>query len=113
MSTLRSLSSPYRLKPAAYLYRTTNILHTTSPSIRAFSLTSIRLLKEDAERSPEHIEGKKQEQIDKQKKGKGEWHESLASSGESNIKADREQVHDHDEHMEKLQKETAQKSQDR
>jgi hypothetical protein len=67
------------------------------------------MLKEDADRSPEQIEQKKQEQLDKQKKGEGHWHEELASSGESNIAADREEVHDHDEHMEDLQKETAKK----
>lgn len=66
-------------------------------------------IKEDADRSPEQIEKKKQEQLKKQEKGKGEWHEELASHGESNIAADKEHVKDHDEHMSKLQEETKKK----
>ncbi|QDS72241.1 hypothetical protein FKW77_005729 [Venturia effusa] len=48
------------------------------------------------------------EQLDKQKRGEGHWHEELASAGESNIKADKEKVEDHDEHIEDLQKQTEQ-----
>jgi hypothetical protein len=66
-------------------------------------------LKEDADRSPEQIEKKKQEQLKKQEKGGGEWHESLASSSESHIAADKEHVNDHDDHMSKLQEETKKK----
>jgi len=70
--------------------------------------TSSRLsIKEDASRTPEELDAKKHEQIQKQKDGKGHWHEDLASAGESNIKADKEKVHDHDQHMEDLQKESA------
>ena len=74
---------------------------------RSFSISPQLRLKEDGDRSPEEIEKKKQEQLQKQREGKGEWHESLASGGESNIAADKERVHDHDKHMEDLQKETA------
>jgi hypothetical protein len=77
---------------------------------RAFHATPTICLKEDGDRSGNELEGKKQEQIDKQKRGEGHWHEELASSGESNVKADKEKVHDHDEHMEDLQKHTANKS---
>jgi len=74
-----------------------------SHAIRPFSSTPRTSLKEDADRSPEEIESKKQEQLQKQKEGKGEWHESLASGGESNVKADRQEVDDHGKHMEDLQ----------
>jgi hypothetical protein len=66
-------------------------------------------IKEDADRTPEQVEQKKQEQLEKQKRGEGHWHEELASHGESNIAADRENVKDHDEHMSKLQQETKKK----
>jgi hypothetical protein len=70
-------------------------------------------LKEDADRHPEHIEQKKREQIDKQKRGEGHWHEELASAGESNVKADRDsgKVGDHGSHIEDLQKHTEKKAQ--
>jgi predicted secreted protein len=67
------------------------------------------MLKEGADRSAEQIEKTKQEQIRKQQKGEGHWHEELASQGESNIAADKEKVHDHDSHMRKLQEETKKK----
>jgi hypothetical protein len=81
-----------------------------TPQIRLFCFTPIRSLKEDGDRSPQELEDKKQEQISKQKRGEGEWHESLASSGESNVKADQEKVHDHEDHMENLQEKTANKA---
>ncbi|KAF2434169.1 hypothetical protein EJ08DRAFT_646620 [Tothia fuscella] len=99
------------------LPKTTTIFHTSSPRItrttpqfqlqQSFHTTPIRPIKEDADRSPQEIENKKNEQIEKQKKGEGEWHESLASAGESNIAADKEHVKDHEDHIEDLQKETA------
>lgn len=67
------------------------------------------LIKEDAERSPEEIEKKNQEQLKKQEHGKGHWHEGLASQGESNIVADKEHVKDHDKHMNELQQQTKKK----
>jgi hypothetical protein len=73
---------------------------------RSFITTSRLSIKEDANRTGEEVEAKKQEQLDKQKRGEGHWHEELASAGESNIKADKEHVEDHDEHIEDLQKQT-------
>jgi hypothetical protein len=73
---------------------------------RPFTIASRLSIKEDANRSGEELEAKKQEQVDKQKRGEGHWHEELASAGESNIKADKEHVEDHDEHIEDLQKQT-------
>ncbi|KAF2396980.1 hypothetical protein EJ06DRAFT_482967 [Trichodelitschia bisporula] len=77
---------------------------------RALSLTPRWQLKEDGDRSPEQLEKKKQEQIEKQKKGEGHWHEELASSGETAVKADREDVDDHGEHVENLQQETVEQT---
>lgn len=78
-----------------------------SSTFRTFSIQSRLRLKEDGDRSGEELDKKKHEQIEKQKQGKGHWHEELASSGEANVTADKEKVHDHDEHIEDLQKETA------
>lgn len=73
---------------------------------RSFTIASRLSIKEDANRTGEELEAKKQEQLDKQKRGEGHWHEELASAGESNVKADKEKVEDHDEHIENLQKQT-------
>ncbi len=56
------------------------------------------------------MERLKREQLKKQKEGKGEWHEGLASGGESSVKADRQQVNDHDKHMEELQQQGKEKA---
>ncbi|GAB7355320.1 hypothetical protein MBLNU459_g5852t1 [Dothideomycetes sp. NU459] len=77
---------------------------------RPFSQHARALVKEDASRSPEELDRIKHEQLDKQKRGEGHWHEELASAGESNVAADKEKVHDHDSHMEDLQKEGASKA---
>lgn len=79
-------------------------------SYRPLTTTPRLYLKEDADRSPEQIEQKKQEQLKKQEKGEGEWHESLGSQSESHVKADRQEVEDHDEHIEDLQKEGKEQS---
>ena len=39
--------------------------------------TPIHRIKETADRGPQELEQKKQEQLKKQKEGKGEWHEEL------------------------------------
>ena len=72
---------------------------------RALSSTPRMALKEDGNRSPEELEKKKQEQLQEQKEGKGRWREDLASSGESNIAADKQNVNDHDSHIQELQQE--------
>jgi len=95
--TTRHLPRPYRPLPIR------SATFSTSP--RSF-------LKEDADRSPEEVDAKKHEQIQKQKEGKGHWHEELASAGEASIAADKDahKVEDHDSHMEDLQKQTAGKA---
>nr|OQO20809.1 hypothetical protein B0A51_11949 [Rachicladosporium sp. CCFEE 5018] len=84
-----------------------NLSRALIAPMRRFTQAPALRLKEDANRSPEELDRIKHEQIEKQKQGKGEWHEELASSSESNTAADKEKVHDHDEHIEDLQKETA------
>jgi len=73
---------------------------------RSFATTPFRQLKEDAQRSGEEIEAKKREQLKKQDRGDGHWHEELGSQSESHVKADRENIDDHDEHIEDLQDQT-------
>jgi hypothetical protein len=87
-----------------HLFRSTRLQRLSSPSISFRTLTTTPLLriKEDANRSPEELE-----KIKDQKQGKGQWNEKLASAGEASIAADKENVKDHDGHMEELQKQTA------
>ncbi|KAI4606822.1 hypothetical protein J4E80_009901 [Alternaria sp. BMP 0032] len=76
---------------------------------RTFKTTPSLRIKEDAARTPEQVEAAKQEQLQEQEKGEGRWREDLASHGESNIAADRQQVSDHEEHMKELQREGKEK----
>ena len=69
----------------------------TITTVRTFTSAQQLRLKEDGDRSPEQLDKIKHDQIDKQKKGEGHWHEELGSQSESHVKADREEVHDHDE----------------
>ena len=78
-------------------------------SPRAFTTTSRAFLNEVGNRSGEQLEQKKQEQLKKQEKGEGHWHEELASQSEAKIAADKDHVKDHDKHMSDLQQETAKK----
>ncbi|KAF2837437.1 hypothetical protein M501DRAFT_977589 [Patellaria atrata CBS 101060] len=98
---LRSVRNSRLIFPA--IPATASSLPATMPT-RSLTSTPLLGLKEDAERTSEHLESKKQEQLQKQQEGRGEWHESLASSGESSVKADRDDVDNHEEHMEELQK---------
>ncbi|KAE9380461.1 hypothetical protein N431DRAFT_498305 [Stipitochalara longipes BDJ] len=74
---------------------------------RAFTGSSVRSLKEDDRHSPdlaEQNERHKQDQLQKQKEGKGHWKPELASNSEEAVAADR-QAGDHS--IEELQKKTA------
>ena len=72
---------------------------------RALSTTPRMAIKEDGNRTPAELEQKKQEQLKEQQEGKGRWREDLASTGESNIAADKQNVNDHDSHIKELQQE--------
>lgn len=82
-------------------------LRSFPPNFRTFTASPLRSIKEDASRSPEELEKTKQEQLKAQREGKAQWNENLASAGEASVTADRQNVQDHDKHMEDLQKETA------
>ncbi|KAI4674305.1 uncharacterized protein J4E84_010680 [Alternaria hordeiaustralica] len=88
---------------------TTTPLTTPFTTTRTFLTTPSLRIKEDAARTPEQVEAAKQEQLKEQEKGEGRWREDLASHGESNIAADRQQVGDHEEHMKELQREGKEK----
>lgn len=78
------------------------LLRSQAPS-RPLSYSKPLALREDKSQTPQEIEKAKQEQL---KDGKKK--QDLESSSETVVKADREQVSDHDSHIDKLQKETAQ-----
>ncbi|TKA49977.1 hypothetical protein B0A49_12860 [Cryomyces minteri] len=89
----------------------------SSSSIRAFntarSFQTSRTLaagKESAlnhEGRAEEAEHHKQDQLKKQKEGKGHWKDELASDSESIIKADRGEIDASEDTIKKLQDETA------
>jgi hypothetical protein len=97
LTATRSLRSPIQNTRVAFTTRRTFL---STPTLR---------IKEDAVRSPEEVESAKQEQLKEQEKGEGRWREDLASHGESNIAADRQQVDDHEAHMKHLQQEGKEK----
>ena len=101
------LLRPFRPTPLRLYLRTPLPL-----TRRAFTTTPRFLIKEDANRSPEKLEEAKQDQLKEQQEGNGRWREDLASHGESNIAADKEDVGDHDKHMEDLQQEGAKKGEE-
>jgi hypothetical protein len=96
--------------PTSLLRPRTQLAQRARTPLRNLYTTPVRCIKEDGNRSPQELEDKKEEQVDKQRRGEGHWHEDLASKGESDIKADKEDVDNHDEHMEDLQDQTAKKS---
>ncbi|MCJ1437103.1 hypothetical protein MMC27_006488 [Xylographa pallens] len=65
----------------------------------------------DRDNLHEEIDHHKNDQLQKQKDGKGHWKGELASQSEAALKADREEVEASDETISKLQKETEQYAQ--
>jgi len=96
----------YTLRALPLRLRSTSITPCLSAAaftpLRTFTTTGLRAIKEDSTRGAEHFEQKKQEQLRKQEKGEGHWHEELASGGEASVKADRQEVKDDDQHIEDL-----------
>ncbi len=96
--------------PIATITRTS--LRQSQPAVRrqslqSFSIASRLRLREDADRSPEEVEKQKQESMKKSGSTRG-----VASASEEVVGADQQKVKDHDKHMEELQKQTAQKSEE-
>jgi len=65
----------------------------------------------DRDNLHEEIDHHKNDQLQKQKDGKGHWKGELASQSEAAIKADREEINASEETISKLQKETEQYAQ--
>jgi hypothetical protein len=84
---------------------TTTTLRLIRTPLRTFTTSRPTLIKEGGNRTPAELEAVKQDQLKEQAEGKGRWREDLASRGESNIKADKEEVKDHGEHIKELQEE--------
>ena len=98
-TTMRAFARPAQLRLVRPAF--------SAPATRTFSRAANLRIKEDANRTPEELDNLKNEQVKKQEKGEGHWHEGLASNSEAGIAADKENPDDHGEHMEDLQKETA------
>ena len=88
------------------------ILRPIPCSLRPFSVRAPLRLNEDANHTPESAENLKQQQLKEQEQGKGKWHEGLGSASEGQVKADREEVDDHGEHMEELQDQGAKQAEE-
>ncbi|MCJ1369099.1 hypothetical protein MMC20_000307 [Loxospora ochrophaea] len=82
---------------------------------RYFHVTRVRSALSESDRHRddihEEIEHHKNDQLEKQKNGKGEWKRELASNSEAALKADRGEMKASDEHIEELQKQTSDHSQ--
>jgi hypothetical protein len=100
-SSLRSATRSAFRAPVSSHFTTRTFV--SSPTLR---------IKEDADRTPEQLEQAKQDQLKEQQQGKGRWREDLASHGESNIAADKQEVNDHDAHMKELQQEGKRKGEE-
>jgi len=88
-----------------------------SPTIRARALhaTSFRAALNETDRDRdnlhEEIDHHKNDQLQKQKDGKGHWKGELASQSEAALKADREEIDASEDTINNLQKETEQYAQ--
>ncbi|KAF6229171.1 hypothetical protein HO133_007287 [Letharia lupina] len=102
---LRSRASPLRLAPIS-----TRPLHVTSA--RAVLSESDHGGHHDAEDRKAKIDHHKDDQLNKQKDGKGHWKRELGSNSESAVKADREEITDAEHDVESLQKETSEAMED-
>ncbi|MCJ1453121.1 hypothetical protein MMC28_003466 [Mycoblastus sanguinarius] len=105
------------LTRTAFRARYTPLRFTSAP-LRQFHATSARkvLSESDHDGNLEDRKGKiddhKNDQLQKQKEGKGHWKSELGSNSESAIKADREEITDAKHDVESLQKESSETMQD-
>lgn len=95
---LFSVRMSYQARPVAF--RAAAPLY-----VRPFSQAQQMRLKEDSEKSPEEAGRINHEQIQK-KEGTGHWHEEHAY-----VAADRENINNHKQHMNDLQKSNTQNTQ--
>jgi len=86
-------------------------IHTAIPS-RTFTASGVKALKESDHsnsETAEHNEWHKQDQLQKQKDGKGHWKPELASNSEEAVAADRQSNGDSIEEMQGKTKDHAEK----
>ncbi|CAF9941913.1 hypothetical protein IMSHALPRED_003093 [Imshaugia aleurites] len=101
-TALRSRASPFSMVPGT----------------RPFHITSTRAALSESDHDQDvgdrkaQIDHHKDDQLKKQKEGKGHWKGELGSNSESAIKADREEITDMEHDVESLQKETSQAMED-
>jgi len=98
----------------SFLLRTTRFaaVRPVFTPARTFGSSSVRFLKESDRHNPdaaEQNEKHKQDQLQKQKDGKGHWKPELASDSEEALAADR---HEHGNHSEEGLKDLQQKTKD-
>jgi hypothetical protein len=108
--SLRSFRPNRPFFNASRNFPTEFVVLTRNANYAGFQTSASQFLKEDGNRSPQELEAQKQEHLKKQERGDGKWDKELASKGEENVKADREDVQDHDAHIDKLQKQTEDKA---
>ncbi|KAL2058304.1 hypothetical protein ABVK25_001030 [Lepraria finkii] len=84
-----------------------------SQPFRQFHISSARAALSESDHSLDDDERKAKidhhmdDQLNKQKEGKGHWTRELSSNSESAVKADRGEIEDVGKYMENLQKETS------
>jgi len=88
-----------------------SIAHLRPVQARMFGVSAARFLKESDRdpADPDANERHKQDQLQKQKEGRGHWKPELASDSEEAVSADR---HEHTDHSEAGLKELQKKTQD-
>lgn len=106
-TALRSLAPPF-LHPTTLPARTTPLLTQSFHKTPARAALSESDHDQDVDERKKKIEHHKEDQLDKQREGKGHWKRELGSNSESAIKADREEVTNAEHDIESLQKETSQ-----
>ncbi|KAL8845883.1 MAG: hypothetical protein Q9221_008989 [Calogaya cf. arnoldii] len=92
-----------------------SVVAAANTNIRCFQASSRRAALSESDHS-EHgdedrkakIDHHKHDQLNKQKDGKGHWKKELSSNSEAAIKADRDEIHNVDEDIAQLTKETEQ-----
>ncbi|KAK4696283.1 hypothetical protein P7C71_g1605, partial [Lecanoromycetidae sp. Uapishka_2] len=98
------------------LLRSRTALQPASISSRPFHVSSVRAALSESDHNDgerkEMIDHHKDDQLNKQKDGKGHWKKELSSNSESAVKADRQEITDSEHDIENLQKETSQAMED-
>ncbi|KAL2039841.1 hypothetical protein N7G274_007242 [Stereocaulon virgatum] len=108
MSFLTRTALRSRITPLRIISQRSRPFHASS--LRA-ALSESDHSKHDDDRKAK-IDYHKDDQLNKQKEGKGHWKSELSSNSESAVKADRGEIEDAGEDTKNLQKETSKKMQE-